>query len=208
MRVAVGDAGSAGREGARPRAIRLDVPSLQACFWSLDVTEYASASGKPLAAVAGTRVPPRSLGPANAGPMSALPRGRGKARSTVAVAKFLNLRLRKSFVARLRSGTPPAKESTMKAKTIQLPARLSGRTSLPAGTHPTTGGTSQAPHRSRVTVDLGTRFSVHCEPFFPRSSTVPPMTKSRWVERSRSRLLRKGRSSIDPVGKASVLSHK
>ncbi len=39
-----------------------------------------------------------------------------------------------------------------------------------------------------------------CEPFFPGCSIVLRMTKSRWVEKSPSRLLHKDRRSIDTAG--------
>ena len=51
-------------------------------------------------------------------------------------------------------------------------------------------------------VDIGARSSGLCNPFFPEYSMLPRTTKSRWVERSPSRLLHKGRAYIDAAGKA------
>ena len=49
-------------------------------------------------------------------------------------------------------------------------------------------------------VGLGTRSFGLCEPFFPGRSIVLRMTKSRWVEKSPSRLLHKDQWFIDAAG--------
>ena len=51
-----------------------------------------------------------------------------------------------------------------------------------------------------VAVEVGTRSFGLCEPFFPGCWILPPITKSRWVDKSPSRLPHKGRWSIDTAG--------
>jgi hypothetical protein len=51
-----------------------------------------------------------------------------------------------------------------------------------------------------VPVDVGIRSFGLCEPFFPGRSIVLRMTKSRWVDKSPSRLPHKDRWSIDAAG--------